>query len=271
MVPRLRRWKPALGTAVEALQHERERRLERSAAIIAECLVEQLRLTHSITLGESEDPKAHEDRLMDRLKRDLVQLETRARSGVESLYRHHRIEREDVSVQLMQQDLFTGEAWELFGLSRQQLLVTGAVSGAVAGSGIDLILGGASLMLGAGIGAAIGSASAWFGGAELARVKVLGQTLGGRRLQVGPVQDLNFPWVVLGRARLHHQLISEHNHARREAIALDASRAAHQMDGLDSNLRRAMQKIFTRITSGETDDELERALRGYVQEVLASQ
>ncbi len=261
-------WKPGLQQAVATLQAERARRKRLSAEEIAACLVEQLRLTHSVALAEDEAPDAHEERLTTRLKQDLVRVESRARKRVEDLYRHHRIEGEGASVQLMQQDLFTGETWQLFGLSRQQLAITGAVSGAVAGSGIDLVLGGASLMLGASIGAAIGSASAWFGAQELARVKVLGQSLGGRHLQVGPVQDLNFPWVILGRARLHHELISERNHARREAIALDAQRAKHLVDNIDSGLRRRMQRCFARITAQETDPQLEHELAGFVLEVL---
>ena len=269
-------WKPALFRAIDVLQAERERRLTQSAAEIAGCLSEQLQLTHSVALkvegdAAADEVKAQETRLVDKLKADLARLEDRCRKRVEDLYRHHRIEHATpgrTSAQLMQQDLFTGEAWELFGLSRQQLLVTGAVSGAVAGSGIDLILGGASLMLGAGIGAAIGSASAWFGASELARVKVLGQSLGGRRLQVGPVRDLNFPWVVLGRARLHHQLISERNHARREAIALDAQQAQHLMDGLDAALRRRMQRAFTRISAGDADAATEQELVAQIKEVL---
>ena len=264
-------WKPALLSAVEVLKQERERRLTQSAAEIAAALVQQLQSTRSVPLAEDETPAAHEERLIEALKADLARLEGRARARVETLYRFHRIEREESGVPIVDQDLFTGEAWELFGLSRQQLAVTGAVSGAVAGSGVDLILGGASLLLGAGIGAAIGSASAWFGAQELARVKVLGQRLGGRRLQVGPVKDLNFPWVVLGRARLHHQLISERNHARREAIALDAGRAQHLADTIDPGLRRRLQKAFTRISAGEADAGLEQELVEQVREVLAQQ
>jgi len=106
-------------------------------------------------------------------------------------------------------ELFTEEGWELFGLSRRQLLMSGAISGAVAGGGIDVMLGGASLLLGAGIGAIVGGMGAWLAGDELAKVKVLGQSLGGRTLQVGPVTAPNFPWVLLGRALLHHRVVAE--------------------------------------------------------------
>jgi hypothetical protein len=144
-------------------------------------------------------------------------------------------------------DVFSAQSFSVFGLSAAQLALTGAASGAVAGTVIDVALGGASLLLGAGIGAAIGAAGTLVGAGRLAKVRVLGQPVGGYELRVGPITDLNFPWVLLGRALLHAKLVAERNHARREALALDARAGSHLADGIAAERRRALEDVFRRL------------------------
>jgi hypothetical protein len=123
------------------------------------------------------------------------------------------------------------------------------------------------MLLGAGIGALIGGAGAWFGGHELARVRVLGESLGGRVLQVGPVKAPNFPWVLLGRAWVHHHLVSERNHARREAVSMSLSNERHLMDALSDETRRTLTRLFKDAAEGK-DDQLEQALTLELEKVL---
>lgn len=274
--------KPALQQAVNLLRAERERRLQRSAVVIAQSVAHALTATQTTRLGELQSAQEPQAKLEVRLKEDLASNEIRTRGRIEDLYRHFHLDRVvsgkgsgkgrgkdgGSAATMMGQDLFATESWQVFGLSRQQLVVTGALSGAVAGSGLDLVLGGASLMLGAGIGAALGGASAWFGAGELAKVRVLGQQLGGRVLEVGPVQDVNFPWVVLGRAWLHHRLIAERNHARRESMALDAQLATHQMDSVPKELRRRLQRSFVAIRKGEDATQAEQSLAEAITDLL---
>jgi len=146
--------------------------------------------------------------------------------------------------------------------------MSGLVSGAVAGAGIDAVLGGATLLLGAGIGALVGGVGAWFGGDELAKVKVLGQSLGGRVLQVGPVTNPNFPWVLLGRGLVHHRVVAERNHARREVMSLALSADQHAMDALPEDARRRLGGVFRALASGETGPATRRELSAQIGEIL---
>lgn len=262
-------WRGALERALEALTAERRRRLERSAAEIADCLVACLTVTESSALGQAEAQQPLEANLTRRLQDRIRRREQEARDRVQSLYRHQALAREETAADLLDADIFTREGWELFGLSRAQLLVSGALSGAVAGGGVDVLLGGASLLLGAGIGALVGGAGAWFGSDELAKVKVLGQRLGGRVLRVGPVKAPNFPWVLLGRAVAHHGLVAEQNHARREVISLALSESQNFMDRLPDRLRRELAGLFRKISGGEADGEIRRTLGSLIAEALA--
>lgn len=268
------RWKPALIQAVSALTGEREARLRQSAADIADLLCDVLSFDARQALGPADANDGQRQTLQatltDQLKARIRRREAEARKAVAERYRHFQASSGTDTDRLLETELFARESWQLFGLSRQQLLVTGAISGAVAGGGFDLLLGGASLFLGAGVGAVIGSASAWFGSEELAKVSVLGQALGGKVLQVGPVQDANFPYVVLGRARLHHQLISERNHARRETLALDLAAAEHQMDQLAPELRRRLARQFGKLRSDGVSDDRRTALAALIEEALSA-
>lgn len=261
-------WRAPIEQAVTALEAERTRRRERSAVEIANCLIETMSHTERSSLGATDEVSRYQNRLTERLQNSIRNREQLSRETVQSVYRHKDLERLELITEIVAGDLFTEEGWELFGLSRRQLVVSGVLSGAIAGGGIDAVLGGASFMLGAGIGALIGGAGVWFGSDELAKTEVLGQSLGGRVLQVGPVKASNFPWVMLGRAWVHHQLVAERNHARREALSLAVAADAHLMDGLPDELRRGLAKLFKNIARGRVDAQTRQSLGDRVAEVL---
>jgi hypothetical protein len=260
-------WRLPLERAVAALAAERERRRLRAAREIASAVAECVRHVERAALGEDAERAPQEALLLERLRDHLRRREAEARDRVQAVYRHEDLAREEAAADLLRGDLFTRESWDLFGLSRTQLVVSGAVSGAIAGSGVDLLLGGASLLLGAGLGSLVGAAGAWFGSGELARIRVLGQPLGGRVLQVGPVRDPNFPWVLLGRAWAHHRLVSERNHARREALSVEMAEARNLMDRLPEGLRKELAAVFARL-GGNQADAAERRLETLVAEIL---
>ena len=262
-------WRGPLDHAVAALIEERRQRRRRSATEIAGCLMECLTLMEKTPVGDDEPLAPVQARLLENLQRRLRKREARCREAVQSFYRHQSLPREESSQPLLDTDLFQESGWELFGLSRQRLLITGALTGALAGGGIDVLLGGASLALGAGIGALLGGAGAWFGGSELARIRVLGEALGGRVVQVGPVKAPNFPWVLLGRAWLHHQLVAERNHAYRAAITLAVQGEQNLMDALPDQQARPLARTFARLVGKGPMPELRELLIEEVDAVLA--
>jgi len=79
-----------------------------------------------------------------------------------------------------------------------------------------------------------------------------------RELRVGPITDPNFPWVLLGRALLHANLVAERNHARRESLALDAHAGAHLADGIDAERRRELDGLFRRLRNEREVDAADR-------------
>jgi hypothetical protein len=243
-------WQPALDRAVSVLREDRERRERTSGQEIAALLVEALTLTLTDQVAEDEDAGPAIDRLEARLRAQLTRREQQARRQVEAFYRYTRLELHEAQSAPLDLDLFAQESRELFGLTTRQLVATGTVGGAMAGGGIDLAIGGASLLLGAGIGAVLGGASALFGQDQLAKVKLLGQSLVSRNLTIGPVKDPGLVWVLLGRALLHHRLVSERNHARREALVIEVEQERHLSQTIPEDMHRALAQAFASIRKG---------------------
>ena len=262
-------WRDALRRAAEVLEAERAHRRRRAAAEIADLLCDVLTFTER-TPTERESPDASEvHSANESLKARIRRRERQARDAVQDLYQHRSIERREPDAELLDADVFSSVAFSVFGLSNAQLALTGAASGAVAGGGIDLLLGGASLGLAAAAGALVGGASALFGANEIAKVRVLGQRVGGRELVVGPVSGPNVPWAMLGRALLHHRVVAERNHARREAIVLDIVAGAHFADSIEPARRRRIESHFRRLRRElDADTETRSALAKEIEALL---
>ena len=252
-----------------ALETERKHRRKQSADEISDSIVDVLNFMEKIPLGQDiQDTKSLEVQLSNKLQQKIRKRENQARDLVQNLYGHTRLARDENAANIVSMDLFTQQGWELFGLSRTQILISGAVSGALAGSGVDVLLGGTSLLLGSGIGALVGGTGAWFGSNELAQVKVIGQELGGRILQVGPVTAANFPWVMLGRAWMHHSLVAERNHARRQVMLIDLATDTNLMDSIEDGLRKDLAVQFKSLKKSPPTPKLRRQLSQCVSKLL---
>ncbi|HEX5048078.1 MAG TPA: DUF3482 domain-containing protein, partial [Gammaproteobacteria bacterium] len=253
------RWAAPLNQAADALVADRARRGHAAAAEIGALLVDSLTATVAVPLAGPEADDAALARGRAGLQERVRRHERDARRAVQEIYRHSGLGVDEAAPEVLVDDVFSARSFSVFGLSGSQLALTGAASGAVAGTLIDVALGGASLLLGAGLGAVLGAAGTWAGAGRLAKVRVLGQPLGGHELLVGPITEPNFPWVVLGRALLHARLVAERNHARRESLALDAHAGAHLAGAISAERRRTLESVFRQLRGERGIDAAERA------------
>jgi hypothetical protein len=105
-------------------------------------------------------------------------------------------------------------------------------------------------MLGAGLGALIGGVSAWMTADRIADTRVMGLPLGGKVLRVGPMRNINFPYVVLGRALLHHRMIEDRTHAIRTPLELQQQPGGLQ--NLPPATRKRLERVFARMRKQES-------------------
>jgi hypothetical protein len=252
------RWAEPLNRAADALGAERERRKLRVAAEIADLLIAALTATVAVPLPDRSVEREALASARAKLRDEVRRRERVARRSVQDTFRHPGLEARESAAAYLVDDVFSSQSFNVFGLSVTQLALTGAASGAVVGTVVDVALGGASLLLGAGIGAAVGAVGTLAGAGRLAKVQVLGLPLGGYELTVGPITDPNLPWVLLGRALLHAKLVAERNHARREELVVDAQAGAHLADAIDATRRYKLEVVFRRLRAGGAVDAAQR-------------
>lgn len=288
-------WKPKLLGAITLLREEWAGRLEEGAEIIVELLIDAL--THREIADEpptshpgqaaSPTATAHlaED-LKSRFRQAIRERETRAHRGLIQLFGHRRVRPDDSDAPVFDSDLFSEDTWRLFGLDTRQLITAGAVGGAAAGAGIDVLTAGHTLLAGALIGGVVGAASALAVGTRQPELKVtlpgLGQRfrVGGRALRVGPYSAVNFPWILLDRALGVFAYVVHRAHARRDEAVLRSTVLQSVMEsaGLstarwEDGRRRSCEHVFGQVRRGKLNPEDRRTLREEVRaqlEILAS-
>jgi hypothetical protein len=247
-------WRAPLARAVDALEADRNHRRGEAARAMVELIVEATTLSVECKLGEGEAAPSRKPDLERRYQEGLRSAERRCRTRVEQIYDHHGIERREQHLEPLEEDLFSEHTWFMFGLSRASLTRAAAAGGAVVGGGLDLAVGGASLLMGAALGAVVGGTLGWFSADKLAAFTVINQPLGGRLLRCGPTPNPNLAFVLLGRARYHHAAIAGRTHAQRDALQMDGDAGgAGALNPLADGQRDALSAAFRKIRKSEGD------------------
>jgi len=258
-------WREPLGRAVDALQDYRQRQGEDAARVVAELVAAALTHRETRNLAAGEDPDRLHATIEETYRGSLRQFERRARTDVEAVYGYDGLDRRETDMELLDADLFSRESWLVFGLRRRDLIAIGAVGGAVTGGAIDAALLGHSFLAGTVIGGVVGGALGYFTSDKLADVKVLRQPLGGERLCCGPSKNLQFPFVLLGRALLHHRVVAGRTHARRDA--LDLARGPEVMAWTDAE-KRELGRLFERLRRSDPGSASRVAATNYLAEAV---
>ncbi|MBA1421025.1 MAG: GTPase and DUF3482 domain-containing protein [Epsilonproteobacteria bacterium] len=243
-------WISPVKQSIKLFEAYHAQMLSQSAEAIAKLLSEALSDVETLTLGDAEASEVDKEVLKEKYKEKLRFLENKTQKQIEKIWNHAHLEKEQALLTFDGIDLFSEEAASVFGLTRKELLITGATSGAVAGAGVDLLLLGHTLFIGGAIGAVVGGVGAYLGFNELSEVKVLGQKLGKRYLQIGPMENRNFPYILLGRAIFHAYHIATRSHALRdvEELSMDST---FKDKWLNEDLRKSLEKYHKMFRSGD--------------------
>ncbi|TDG13407.1 DUF3482 domain-containing protein [Seongchinamella unica] len=263
-------WRQPLRRAVQVLEADRLRQHQESAELIAGLICEGLtyRVEQAVPEGAPEAPVRQ--LLFSRYQRHLIKRERECRTRVEELFYYHGLNKSEQAMDFAEDDLFHQQHWYLWGLNRRQLLLAAGAAGGVAGGGAGVVvdgmtgglLGGLATMAG-GIGGAIASTrSAIKYSDDIARWSVKGIPTGGNRLSYGPSRNVNFPFVLLGRAMQHHRLISQRTHAVRESLKLTEP----ALDWLSDRERRQLARVFEDLRGGKRQPERRAQLSALVQQ-----
>ncbi len=252
-------WRASLERAVAILREDRQLQVRGASSYITDLIVEAInyRVEQSVPEGLPLEPV--QQLLFGRYKAHLVGRERQCRQRVEELYYHSRLKRSEQELSLQESDLFNTEQWYLWGLGEKSLLLAAASAGAVVGASTGIALDAASAGLLGGLGTLISGAGGALSGMwgvrryadKIGQLKVKGIPTGGKMVSYGPSRNINFPFVLLGRALLHQRLVRSRTHADRNALDLDQP----LLEWLGESERKHLAKLFDDIRNDRNSAE----------------
>ncbi len=238
-------WTKEVKHSILILKTNHEQKLEATALMIAQNIANSITLTQKIKVKGKEATKKERELLKEKYRNKLISLEIKAQKDIEKLWHHNILQIEQDELDILDNNLFSKQSQSIFGLSKNLLLLSGLTSGGLAGAGVDITVGGSSLMTGSIIGAAIGGAGAVLGYDKLADIKILGQKLGKKELKIGPMKNINFPYILLNRSLFHAKTIINRSHALREKELLKSVESISEQF-IDSKTRKQLEKLHTK-------------------------
>jgi GTPase Era involved in 16S rRNA processing len=241
-------WIAPVKASIKLLKQYKGQMLERSALLLSRLVYNALSMVEKLYFYTQEAHDEDREKIEHNYKERLRDLETTTQKSIEEVWNHGHLKKEQKVLTFEGMDLFSEESASVFGLTRKELIITAATSGAVTGAGIDLLLAGHTLLLGGALGALVGGTGAYFGFNELSEIKVLGQTMGKRYLEVGPMKNRNFPYILLGRALYHTMKVAQISHAKREVFEIEMDQSFKER-WLDENTRNALEKYHKKFRS----------------------
>lgn len=260
-------WRAPLSHAVQVLKDERQRQHVQACAEITDLIIDALGYKTEQSILEGVPEKPVRKVLFTQYKNHLIKREQQCRKRVEELFDYSHLQKSEEKLAFEDAELFDEKKWYLWGLSKSQMMAAAASAGGVMGGGAGLAIATASgglLVVAPAVGAVSGALAsaigAWRYADGIGKIKVKGIPTGGKRLSYGPCTNINFPFVLLGRALLHHHLVSKRTHAAQDKLDLDQP----LLEWADSKERLKLKVIFERIKAGK---KLEKQ-RAQLEEVI---
>ena len=275
-------WQSTLDTVIAAFKKDWAQRNRISAGIITEMLHECLAYKIVRDIGDPGDEKQMKANMRNAYEKDIRKIESRAHHKIRSLFKHNIFNYDLPPSSILHEDLFSESTWKFLGLSRNQQIAAAGLGGAGIAAAIDAATFGASIGLFAALGGLAGATWAALGSKGLAQTKVLGIPLGGREIQIGPVKNIQFLYILLDRSLIYYAHISNWAHGRRDYNVdrldpdKDETRSGYAAQW-DSGTRSICTSFFREATrsngSSNTDTEaqLKDFLIGQLQKISHSE
>ena len=254
-------------TVIQAFSSDWENRRRQSAALITAMLTDSLRYQASAACPPGTDEARLKAKLHGEYTDFVTKRERITHQHIRRLFKHNLFNVQLPEQSILQEDLFSAKTWDVLGLSHEDLIWAGAMSGAAAGVGVDALTAGTSFGLFAAVGGLIGAAGAAMKGKELITgTRLLGMKLDKQQLQVGPVMNIQLLYILLDRALLYCGQIISRAHGRRDHPAPLPSDETGKL-GYASSWTAAERKICDRFFRSLQKEDA--AAQGQAEEVLA--
>lgn len=263
--------KTKIREAIAALKRNREEKLDEVVRVIIDAEEDLLTLKQTEGLRVPAQIASQTSEIQESFKAKISKCETAMHRELIRIFAHNKVTvSEGPSIDLFEDGLFVEKNWSLLGLSTWQCVTALAGFGAMAGAKIDLLFGGTTWGIGAASGGLIAGITALFGRRAASRITgkipYFSRAIAGTELTVGPINDQNFPWIVLDRAIGVFLSVSKRSHARQEKELLNPNELRERLrnekasaDQAPEFLRKALSKAFSDIRKGRFDSDKREA------------
>ncbi|MFT6733567.1 MAG: GTPase SAR1 family protein [Polaribacter sp.] len=257
------KWKNNLNLVIEDLLEQENNLTRQSINILADLLVECCSYQFQQKVLTKQQAESTQEFLKTQYNKYLIKKEKHAHHTLLELFSYHKIliDKEELKVA---PDLFDTEQWYLWGLNKNQLMVISTMTGIATGALADMALAGSSFLAGAVGGGILGFTSAVFGSDYIGKMKLKGLPLGGYLAQQGPIKDLNFPYVLIGRFLFLYQQLKNKNHADRKNVELDALELSKRINRLKKEDAKQLHKACSLLVKQKVAIALKPALEALI-------
>ncbi len=247
-------WTSSIKEAIDVLKKLHQQKIEQSIDVIVNYVIDSLSFVYIKRIRTPEATEKEKESAKENYRDKLIKNEKLLERDIDLIWQHNSLNKKKSSLVLDNMGLFSKQSASVFGLSQKELIITGASAGAIGGLGIDLVFGGGTMFLASLVGGAVGGVGAMIGFDNLYDMKVMGRKFGKKELTVGPMKNLNFPYILLGRALYYTHTISNRSHAQRDKLELKSDEFFGE-EIFDVNKRKKLEKLHTKLRAREKPSE----------------
>jgi hypothetical protein len=268
-------WGPALERVISAFKEDWRQRNAQTALIICELLETCLGYSITRSFRETTTEKPLKERLQKEYAVSIEKIEEKAHRKIRTLYKHNIFNYSLPAHSILNENLFSRKTWQFLGLTPRQLIAAAGMAGGALGAVLDLAAAGMTFGIFTTAGGLLGAGwAALGGGRRLARLKVVGLNLGGEQIQIGPIETIQFVYVLLDRALIFYSHIINWAHGRRDYPIEEHGFKCPVKAGLtfewDDRKRKVCQAFYTSMRGRDDQQRASsrKALNEMLQEVL---
>jgi GTP-binding protein EngB required for normal cell division len=217
-------WQDTLDEVVSIFKADWQNRNNVTADIITTLLHDALTFTLHENINTTTDTEQTRQKLFTQYSEKIRLKERNSHTQIKRLFKHNIFNYELPQHSLLHEDLFDKKTWQLLGLTQKQLIIAGGIGGAAIGASLDVAALGHGLGMFTAVGSMAGALGAFLGGEKFSeQAEILGVSLGGNQIQIGPTKSIDLLFVLLNRSLLFYQYTINWAHGRRDYESLEKS------------------------------------------------
>jgi len=267
-------WEPALDMVISALKEDWRQRNVLTSEII--CDMTEACLTYRISkkITGKTDENSLRKQLREEYKAAIEKMEKAAHRKIRKNFKHNIFNYDLPPHSILREDLFDEKTWQVLGLTPKQLITAAVLAGGTMGAVFDFAAAGLTFGIFTALGGLAGAGwTALGGGKRLSKTKVMGLNLGGQLMRIGPIENIQFMYVLMDRALIFYSHIINWAHGRRDYPDTKSQSAKTQETGFtaqwDKRIKNRYRDFYVSIPSG--DDEKRARSRKAFTELLQEQ